>query len=185
MSWELATTPIEYHISPTNGIPQRRLIEHVRSVYLRDDLTGPLPLGIMESKGIPHESYQLAYTPELLQLLFGDKIPDPAATMGEGRYTNIVDGVNWWIRSGTTQFIEEGEALVNAQNRFYSPISFTDPFDAKTSVVYDTETFNVAIRNNDGYYLTIRGDYGRTPKQGKGRGIQLSYHVPTSNAGHQ
>ncbi|KHE91886.1 MAG: Mono(ADP-ribosyl)transferase SpvB [Candidatus Scalindua brodae] len=153
-----ATQEIEYHISPTGSNPQRRLIEHVRSVYLKDDLTGPLPPGIMERKGIPHESYQLAYTPALLQDLFGDKITNPDATMGEGRYTNSVDGVNWWIRSGTTQFIDtaNGEDVSNAQARFYSPISFTDPFGTKTSVTYDTETFNGAIRSSDGYYLTIR-----------------------------
>ena len=60
------------------------------------------------------------------------------------------------------------------KDRFYSPISFTDPFGAKTSVVYDTETFNGVVRNSDGYYLTIQGDHGRTSKQGKGRGVRLS-----------
>ena len=152
------TAPIEYHISQTVGIPQRRLIEHVRSVYLKDDLTGPLPAGFMESKGIPHESYQLAYTPALLQNIFENKIPDPTATMEVGGYTNNVDEDNWWIRSGTTQFIDttNGEDISDAQARFYSPISFADPFGTRTSVVYDTETFNDAVRKSDGYYLTIR-----------------------------
>ncbi|MCP4265761.1 MAG: insecticidal toxin complex protein [Candidatus Brocadiaceae bacterium] len=140
------------------GKAQKRLIEHVRSVYLSDDLTGPLPPGIMESRGIPHESYQLAYTPALLQHIYGNKIPNPAATMGEGRYTNIVDGANWWIRSGTTQFIDtaNSEDVNSSKARFYTPISFTDPFGTKTTVKYDTESFNNTIRNNDGYYLTVR-----------------------------
>jgi RHS repeat-associated protein len=155
------TALIGYNLGPTDDIPQRperRLIEHVRSVYLKDDLTGPLPAGTMESKGIPHESYQLAYTTALLEELFGNKIPDPAVTMEEGGYINIDDEDHWWIRSGTTQFIDtaNGEDISDAQARFYSPISFTDPFGAKTSVVYDTESFNGDIRISDGYYLTIK-----------------------------
>ena len=42
-----------------------RLIEHVRTLYRRDDLTGPLALGQVESLALPFESYKLAFTPEL------------------------------------------------------------------------------------------------------------------------
>lgn len=41
---------------PTNpGIAQRRLIEHIRSVYYRNDLTAALPLHQLESLGLPFE----------------------------------------------------------------------------------------------------------------------------------
>ena len=40
------------------------LIEHVRTLYRRDDLTGPLPLGEVESLALPFESYKLAFTPD-------------------------------------------------------------------------------------------------------------------------
>jgi Salmonella virulence plasmid 65kDa B protein len=44
-----------------------RLIEHVRTSYLRDDLTGPLALEEVESLALLFESYRLAFTPELAQ----------------------------------------------------------------------------------------------------------------------
>src|SRR5262245_26180043 len=47
-----------------------RLIEHVRTVYRRDDLTGPLGLGQINSLALPFESYKLAFTPDLAQQVF-------------------------------------------------------------------------------------------------------------------
>ncbi|MCY7329465.1 MAG: hypothetical protein LH618_13020, partial [Saprospiraceae bacterium] len=41
---------------------QKRLIEHVRSIFYKNDLTGALPLDKLESLGLPFENYQLAYT---------------------------------------------------------------------------------------------------------------------------
>ncbi len=46
------------------GKAQKRLIEHVRSAYYSNLLTGVLPLHHLESKALPFEDYQLAYTPE-------------------------------------------------------------------------------------------------------------------------
>ena len=43
-----------------------RLIEHVRTLYRRDTLQGPLALGELHSLALPFESYKLAFTPELL-----------------------------------------------------------------------------------------------------------------------
>lgn len=120
--------------SPTSPKSQKRLIEHIRSIYYKNDLSGPLLLGILESKALPFENYQLAYTPELLTDIFGPKVDD--AKMLEGKFTHSESDLNWWIRSGTTQFTASGETFVNAQNRFYVPISYTDPYGAVTKVSY-------------------------------------------------
>ncbi len=132
------STEIEYRETPTGGT-ERRLIEQIRTLFYRNDLTGPLDPGVLESQGIGYESYQLAYTPALLQDIFGDKIEDADTLLTEGRYLQQ-DG-NWWIRSGTVQFIAEAETIADARERFYSPLSYTDPFGSTTQVSYYKDYF--------------------------------------------
>jgi len=141
-----ASTEIGYHESPTGGT-QHRLIEQVRTLYSRDDLTGPLNLGELESQGIGFESYQLGYTPDLIADIFGDRIQDINALMTEGRYMQQ-DG-NWWIRSGTTQFLQGVETQADARERFYSPLTYTDPFGSVTSVSYYADYFLLMASTTD------------------------------------
>jgi hypothetical protein len=42
--------------------------------YYRNDLSGALPLGELESLALPFETYRLAFTPELLERIYGDRI---------------------------------------------------------------------------------------------------------------
>ena len=121
------------------GKAQKRLIEHARSTYYRNDLTGALLLHHLESLALPYESYQLAYTPELITHIFDTKAN--AALLMEGKFTHSIDkngneDANWWIRSGTIQLKTGTETKVDAQNRFYMPIAYTDPYDAITKVKY-------------------------------------------------
>ncbi len=76
---------------------QKRLIEQVRTLYRKNDLTAILPLGEIESLALPGESYQLAYTPGLLEQVFQRNglplLPDFAAVLGgqgadQGGYLN-------------------------------------------------------------------------------------------------
>lgn len=130
----------------TQGKAQRRLIEHLRTLYLSNDLVTTLPLNSLESLAIPFESYQLAYTPGLLTDIFGPiNVPGAKVTdtlMAEGKFTHCkdetnVEDTNWWIRSGTMQFIQGAETASDAQSRFYLPVSYTDPFGSTTSVKHD------------------------------------------------
>lgn len=88
----------------------------------------------LESLALPFESYQLAYTPELVTDIFGTKVN--AALLTEGKFTNSEGDTNWWIRSGTTEFKTAGENQTDAQNRFYAPVSYTDPYGATTKLKY-------------------------------------------------
>lgn len=121
-----------YAVGDLENIPssQKKLLEHTRNIFYRNDLKGALPLNQLESKGISFETYQLAYTPELLYDIFGTKVN--GAILTEGGFTNIDN--NWWVRSGTTQFITDNETAADAQSRFYTPIAYTDPFGAVTKV---------------------------------------------------
>lgn len=129
------------------GKAQRRLLEHTRSLYYRNNLTGPLPLHQLESLAIPYENYQLAYTPELITDIFGTLVNAPLLT--EGKYMHSEGDNNWWVRSGTIQFTEGIETLADAENRFFSPVSHTDPYGAVTQVKYYGSYFMMVSETED------------------------------------
>ncbi|WP_444931019.1 SpvB/TcaC N-terminal domain-containing protein [Microbulbifer sp. SSSA002] len=122
------------HNDPPPGMPERRLIEHLRSTYYRDDLSGPLPLHQLESRALPFETYQLAYTPALLTEIFAGKVDN--ATLLAGSYVHSEGDSNWWIRSGHVNYLQQGEMASAAQNRFFMPVSYTNPVGAQTKVSY-------------------------------------------------
>jgi RHS repeat-associated protein len=141
-----ASNEVGYHqvnTNPAAGTSQKRLIEHVRTLFYRDDLTGALPLHDLEAKGLSFENYQLAYTPALLSDIFGARLTDAQilALMPEGKFTHSEADDNWWIRSGTIQFIEGPETVTDAKSRFYQPITYTDPYGGKTKVKYFADYF--------------------------------------------
>ena len=133
---------VAYHqldVNPAPGTSQKRLIEHIRTTYYSNDLTSALPLHQLASKGLPFESYQLAYTPTLITDIFVANVN--AALLLDGKFTHSENDDNWWVRSGITQFIEGAETVIDAQNRFYSPVSYTDPYGATTKVMYLKDYF--------------------------------------------
>src|SRR5262249_7553076 len=100
----------------TGTVAYRRPIEHVRTIYRQDDLSGPLPFGSAGALAIPYESYKLAFTPGLLSLYRRGQetlLPNPTAILrDEGGYilsddqkaaglfpASDPDG-HWWIPSG-------------------------------------------------------------------------------------
>lgn len=113
--------------------PERRLLSQAQQLFTRNDLSGPLPLGTIESLALPFESYQLALTAgqvegliEESQALSGAPF-DPAILLAEGRYVQR-DGLNYWTTSGRVVF---------DPTRFYLPIEAIDPFGAHFFVTYD------------------------------------------------
>ena len=123
---------IPYEARPTGGILQKRPIERVRSFYYKNDLSGPLPLGQIESLALPYESLQLAFTPGLITQTYGGRVTD-AMLSGEGRYVSR-DGL-WWTPSGRQVF----DAA-----RFNLPVQFVDPFGQISKIIYDTYALLVA-----------------------------------------
>ncbi|MBB5644963.1 SpvB/TcaC N-terminal domain-containing protein [Pedobacter cryoconitis] len=122
--------------APAPGTTQKRLIEQIRTIYRSNNLTTALTLHTLDSKGFSYENYQLAYTPALVTDLFGTRVD--AALMLEGKFCHSEGDANWWIRSGTSDYITGTETLPAAQSRFYMPVSFTDPYGATTKVKYDS-----------------------------------------------
>ena len=54
-------SPLDYEQEPTAGRLEKRLVERVRTYYRRNDLTGPLPLGELQSLALPVEKLQACF----------------------------------------------------------------------------------------------------------------------------
>ena len=142
--------------------PARRLIEHTRILYRRDDLSGQLPLGTVETKALPFESYRLALTSSLLADLYGDRVDDTMLTE-DGGYI-YQDGA-WWIPSGRV-FCSPGAAdpaeaeLEHAHRHFFLPHRLQDPFGATSTIRYDS--FDLLVRETldaVGNRISAENDY--------------------------
>jgi hypothetical protein len=129
-------------VAPGDYSPVKRLIEHIRTIYRSDNLVDPLPAGEIGTLGITHASYQLAYTKELLHNIYSAKQQDNelAALMNEGKFVSTDNDTRWWVPSGTINYIDATDPLANtlakAQDRFYLPISYTNPYGSVTKVKY-------------------------------------------------
>ncbi len=138
--------PIDYEQDLTPRRIEKRLIEHVRTYYRRNNLSGSLPLGELQSLALPFESYKLAFTPGLVSEVYGLRATD-AMLANEGRYVHTEDDTNWWIPSGRVFFspIDDTAAqeMAYARQHFFLPHRYRDPFHTNTVstesfVAYDT-----------------------------------------------
>lgn len=117
---------IAYEAQPTTGTVEKRMLSQSKTLFLKNDLSGPLAEGLTESLGIAYQSYKLALTPGLRDHIFGGKVTDDLL-LNEGKYIQFNDG-NYWIGSGTS--------TLDPAN-FYQATVFTDPFGFSNNVVYD------------------------------------------------
>ncbi|MBI3798460.1 MAG: toxin [Deltaproteobacteria bacterium] len=152
----LFDSEINYEEKPSNG-RQRRLIEQVRSLYRKDDLTALLDVEELESRALPGESYRLAFTPGLLAQVFQRNsqalLPIPANVLGGqdadgGGYVDLDGDGHWWIPSGRTFFSPNPDdtttqELTYARQHFFLLHRYRDPFhtdavSTESFVTYDT-----------------------------------------------
>ncbi len=156
--------PYENHLGEgiEPGEIRRRLIEHVRSLYRRNDFSDALPLGQLESLAVPFDSYKLAFTPGLLNQVYGDRVTGEMLA-NEGGYVQI-DG-NWWIPDGRVFFSpnpdDSPEAELNtAREHFFLVRRFVDPFDNVATVSYDSHRVLLTeTRNALGSVVQSTNDY--------------------------
>ena len=113
-----------------SGSQRRRPIEWQRTLYRRDDLTGILPLGELQSLALPGEMFKLAFTPGLLDQVFRRQrrgqpdeplLPIPAAVLegqtgdrggylqsqavkADGRFPESDADDHWWLPSGRAYY---------------------------------------------------------------------------------
>ncbi|HVG33225.1 MAG TPA: SpvB/TcaC N-terminal domain-containing protein [Pyrinomonadaceae bacterium] len=133
---------IAYEQTPLPGVLQKRLIEHSRTLYRRNDLTGPLALGQLQSMALPFESYKLAFTPELLSEIYDGRVTS-AMLETDGRYVHSEGDDNWWVPSRRLFYSPDAadtplQELTYARAHFFLPHRYRDPFH---TVAVSTETF--------------------------------------------
>jgi RHS repeat-associated protein len=120
-----AAVEIPFEAAPAPPAIQRRPLDRTRTLYYRDDLSGPLPLGQVESHALPYQTYRLAFTPSLLTTRFANRVT-PAVLTGEGGYVSM-DG-DLWATSGRR--LHEPAA-------FLQPAGSVDPFGNTITAVFD------------------------------------------------
>jgi RHS repeat-associated protein len=127
----VAATALAYEQHPTGAQPQKRLIEHVRTYFRRNDFGGPLPLGELQSFALPFDSFKLAFTPGLVAKVYGGRVTN--GMLDEARYTHTEGDASWWIPHGRF-FYSPGandtpaEELAYALQHFFLPHRYRDPF---------------------------------------------------------
>ncbi len=152
---------LEFEEEATGG-KERRLIEVVRTLYRKNDLTGLSPLRTAESLALSGESYQLALTRGLIEAVFrrpldrivsagsplpASLLPSLASVLGSrsadgGGYVELDGDGRWWVPTGRTFYSPNaGDTAATerdlARAHFFVPRRYESPFGAKTTVEYD------------------------------------------------
>src|ERR1017187_5262218 len=164
-----------------SGQPYRRLLARMRTFYRPDDMGAAaadpnalLALGTMEPLALPGSAYRLAFTPGLISQVYNRGgsalLPAPAGILGSvssdgGGYVDLDGDGHWWIPSGRVFYfpIASTPALerVEAQQNFFAPRRFVDPFGNASSVDYDKPHNLLVVKALDavGNVVTSINDY--------------------------
>jgi RHS repeat-associated protein len=143
--------------------PRRRFIEQRRTVYRSDDLAQLLPVGQLQSRSLPGDTYQAALTPGLVSSIFGALV-SPSA-LEEGGYVQLAGETGWWAPSGRVYY-SPGDAdapateLAAAAAAFFMPRRAVDPFGAIARVDYDAaHLLPIAVTDPVGNVTASTNDY--------------------------
>ena len=155
---------LRYEEVPDETQEQKRLIEHIRTYYRKNDLTELLPLGALESLALPGESYKLAFTPGLLTQVYGNRVADSMLSADGGYVHNEADD-KWWIPSGRIFYSPNisdppAQELAFARQHFFLPCRTRDPFGNSAVTQYDS--YDLLLRQTTdalGNRATAQHDY--------------------------
>ena len=140
---------IDYSVTASTTVIQKRLIEAQYSLFYDDTASAPLAEHIIASRAILYESYRLAFTEDLLAQVYDTKVPASSTKLStDGRYIEktymlgTASKKQYWIPSGTISYTSDNytgtSITVDAATNFYLPMSFTDPFGYTTHLKYYT-----------------------------------------------
>ncbi len=147
---------VPYETVMDYAVKRKRLIECLRTLYRKNDLTGFLDHGVLESMALPGEIYKLAFTPGLIDKVYkrnGQKlIPDPDAVLkgsgaDKGGYVDLDQDQHWWIPSGRVFFSPGSNdnaavELAYARQYFFMPHRYRDPFHTNVAPTESLITYD-------------------------------------------
>ncbi|KAL5349644.1 hypothetical protein ACLOAV_004674 [Pseudogymnoascus australis] len=154
---KLATSKFDLPYESFNGPakddrrPYQRLLQHSQTLYRKNDLTGPLKLGELESLAFSYIDLQLAITPQQMADVFvADgkmatiEVPDMLETLCG--YVNGSDG-NWWTRTARTYLSPNPddnpyEELKYAQSHFFHSCRMESPFSTPIKPINSIVTYD-------------------------------------------
>lgn len=173
-----SATEIPYQQTAETTVPQKRLIEAVRTLYRKDALTELLPLGELEPLALSGETYKLAFTPGLLAQVFQrQRVGQPSENLlpsdvinvlggqgeDQGGYVDLDRDRHWWIPSGRVFYWVDADVtnaaatapqeLLEARQHFFLPRKFTDAFGRSSTVDYDYDL--LIVRTEDPLQNTV------------------------------
>jgi hypothetical protein len=149
----------------TGSGPYRRLLQDSRSLYRSDALDRLLPLGRIEPRALPGETYSLALTAGLIAGIFQSKLPRSQPVLYNGGYRNLDGDGHWWIPSGRVFFSPQSsdspaQELEYAQRHFFLPHRYLDAFGNVAQVAYDShDLVPVETRDAVGNVVQAQLDY--------------------------
>ncbi len=173
---------ISYH-QVADGTAQKRLVECARTLFFADDLKTHRRFGQHGPLGLPYESYKLALTRDLLTSVYVDQerinaavsalelqvggFPVSGYYKGDGLFAG--DPITpeplenqYWIASGRAGFEDD------ADQHFYLPERYTDPFGNETTLAYDGK-YDLFVQSSTDALGNTRGVATVPPIAGKPR----------------
>ncbi len=143
---------IGFEVAPTSGLIQKRLLAQSRVYYRKADFSSALPLGKQAAHGLVHESFALAFSPEVLARTYDGKVSD--AMLVQGGYVHTENEPTWWVPSGRVFCSpDSGDAgadeLAHAKAHFFLPRRFHDAFHTparSTEMFVDYDAFDLLIQ---------------------------------------
>lgn len=146
-----AAAEIPYEAKADRATPQRRALGRQRTIYRRDDLSSPLPIGQVESLAIVDSTYVAHLTPGLLSESFEVKLSAGALAellKGPGAFVDLDgDGTQW---SPSSRLLYSADPARpdpgRAREHFYLPVGAIDPWENVATVAYDDHDLLVVGR---------------------------------------
>ncbi len=164
----------KYHEHSDGSVPQKRLIEHARSLYFNDEDGVSQPInnklfGQLGPRGLKYEDYKLALTNDLLDAVFqrrdanGNAIDNllnwpldansntqARSLLNDPNKSGYVPGTSIAPNLANQYWVRSGIAgfSANANAHFYLPERYTDPFGNITEIEFDPrDLFVIASRD--------------------------------------
>lgn len=150
--------PLEFEpyyplVLETFGEMKKRLVDWKRNYFLKNEgservgANDALPLGEIDSLGLPYQSYQIAFTKDLLEEVYGEHLNEIDLNQDGGYSNNLVDPLNpgidennyWWIPSGRTTY---------DPNKYHSINKAIDPFEQRT--IFKIDEYGLLVEESTG-----------------------------------